>query len=384
MHPEVKRLLYETDTLGRVIWACADKEPPLPGRSLEDYVPTKKALSSLNMFIRDVIHYLYKRYDPPAFASQLAMVDIVLASDALIRNNERPTLLDYYVQHVKGNSVFKRLSALYPNMPLTRKAVHRVLTSKVPQTYQQTQANRYSRAYGARAHKSNRYPRTVAMYMDYLVRYPLMRPELRELLIKTKQDPDSYYSRDITHKLITFLLERQYSEWKYCPKNKNQIRDIIDYFEMTGRAFGDAAVEAAYGRSLHTLWKHKEHVARADARKNAMQDAEPWSPSGLKSTSFVENETTIQFIELLTPVDLYEEGEAMCHCVAGYYGRCQSGETAIFSARSGSGKRLMTIEVNLKRKAIVQARGKHNRDTTVIENKGILWFANLNRLIVNI
>ena len=60
--------------------------------------------------------------------------------------------------------------------------------------------------------------------------------------------------------------------------------------------------------------------------------------------------------------EMADEGEAMHHCVhkMGYYKRPES---LILSAKDKSGKRIETIEVNLKTYKVVQSRGVNNSST---------------------
>src|SRR6266567_2354489 len=57
------------------------------------------------------------------------------------------------------------------------------------------------------------------------------------------------------------------------------------------------------------------------------------------------------------------EGRAMRHCVYSYANRCRRGETTIWSLRmriNGEEKRMATIEVDPRRRSIIQARTKCN------------------------
>jgi PcfJ-like protein len=68
--------------------------------------------------------------------------------------------------------------------------------------------------------------------------------------------------------------------------------------------------------------------------------------------------------ELLTSQSLVIEGRALRHCVAIYGGRCARRQTAIWSMQvenKTGRRRLLTIEVDLPKRMIWQARGKSNR-----------------------
>jgi hypothetical protein len=93
-----------------------------------------------------------------------------------------------------------------------------------------------------------------------------------------------------------------------------------------------------------------------------------WHQSGIQGYHFMEKgeeydrEWTIR--ELLDSDDLYADGRAMRHCVYTYADRCRRGETTIWSLRlrvKEGEKRVATIEVNPRRRAIVQVRAKCNQ-----------------------
>ena len=71
-----------------------------------------------------------------------------------------------------------------------------------------------------------------------------------------------------------------------------------------------------------------------------------------------------QLLELTNGAQLRTEGAALHHCVASYADRCWRGTSRIWSLRVRRGdnvRHVMTIEVDVKRRAVVQARGWRNR-----------------------
>ncbi len=71
-----------------------------------------------------------------------------------------------------------------------------------------------------------------------------------------------------------------------------------------------------------------------------------------------------QMMELTNSAQLRREGAALHHCVASYAGRCCRGMSRIWSLRFLRGEKVrhvLTVEVDLKRRAVVQARGWANR-----------------------
>ena len=71
-----------------------------------------------------------------------------------------------------------------------------------------------------------------------------------------------------------------------------------------------------------------------------------------------------QLMELTNGAQLRTEGTALHHCVASYADRCRRGASRIWSLRVQRGeevRHVLTIEVDMKRRAVVQARGWGNR-----------------------
>jgi PcfJ-like protein len=96
-----------------------------------------------------------------------------------------------------------------------------------------------------------------------------------------------------------------------------------------------------------------------------------WHPSGLRpmviempSEDPERPPTTWEIVELTTSGALRAEGHTLHHCVASYAGRCRRGESQIFSIRrhgAGSSRSMATVEVDPRRRSVVQARAVWNR-----------------------
>lgn len=74
-----------------------------------------------------------------------------------------------------------------------------------------------------------------------------------------------------------------------------------------------------------------------------------------------------QIVELTNSAQLREEGAALHHCVASYAHLCHRGSSSIWSLRIWQGEKIrpvLTIEVDPKRRVVIQARGKANRSVS--------------------
>jgi hypothetical protein len=96
-----------------------------------------------------------------------------------------------------------------------------------------------------------------------------------------------------------------------------------------------------------------------------------WAPSPLRPMLMEEPSQqpsappiVWQLMELTNGAQLRTEGTALRHCVASYADRCWRGASRIWSLRALRGdevRHVLTLEVDMKRRAIVQARGWGNR-----------------------
>lgn len=98
-----------------------------------------------------------------------------------------------------------------------------------------------------------------------------------------------------------------------------------------------------------------------------------WQASGIKPLYLKEFENgkpvVYKTVELLNSISLFDEGNVMHHCVAGYDEDCKYNDIAIFSLQKETiGKsitRLATIEIGLKQRQIFEAKAKYNDEPSV-------------------
>ena len=96
-----------------------------------------------------------------------------------------------------------------------------------------------------------------------------------------------------------------------------------------------------------------------------------WKPSPLRPLTLEDAShdpsrpaTLWHFTELTSGIQLRAEGTALRHCVATYADRCWRGASRIWSLRAqreGRLRHVLTIELDVRRRAVVQARGWANR-----------------------
>lgn len=144
--------------------------------------------------------------------------------------------------------------------------------------------------------------------------------------------------------------------------------------DAEGRAVALGPVEPSLslrGRTPNSVRRLVEAFHRDLARRSHVFYA--WAPSDIRGASFVEEVVrgdppraerhlwTVR--ELCSTAELTAEGRALRHCVSTYAAACRAGGTSIWSLRveSAAGmRRAVTVEVDLRRRLVRQARGSCN------------------------
>lgn len=105
-----------------------------------------------------------------------------------------------------------------------------------------------------------------------------------------------------------------------------------------------------------------EKQRKEEERKRAMEAEKDYSERISKFIGLCIVGNGIEIKPLESVFDFFKEGEAMHHCVYtnGYYNNKNS---LILSAKDTNGKRIETIEVDLKKFSVVQSRGVCNKNT---------------------
>lgn len=120
------------------------------------------------------------------------------------------------------------------------------------------------------------------------------------------------------------------------------------------------------GRTLAALLRDVAATGEAE-RRAPRRPPVSWARSPLHEFRLTDPRERVWTItELLSSQELIQEGKAMRHCVATYTPRCLRRRTSIWSlaVENRDGRfRVATIEVDLVKRAIIQARGKCDRPT---------------------
>ena len=155
-----------------------------------------------------------------------------------------------------------------------------------------------------------------------------------------------------------------------------QIAPMIDYIQAVRHDWSqEGAVElgspepafSIKGRTVQSMLRLMRDWHRSLGGSSASFS---WARSPLEPLLFEEprNGSEIprrwQMMELTDSAQLRREGAALRHCVGSYAGRCYRGTSSIWSLRLWQGEKIhhvLTVEVDPKRRAVIQARGLANR-----------------------
>lgn len=208
-----------------------------------------------------------------------------------------------------------------------------------------------------------------AMPPSHLARKLLYDNEC-EHLIKTKQYGLAHllkYKRDTTTQryahAINIVVRNQYkikdaSMWL-------DYLDLLEYFHLDTHN-SHYVCPKDLQKEHDTLCRRKKRIEEKRRIEERKKEAAMWEEkyAKMKGAYFgicFGNEN-IQISVITSVADMAEEGEKLHHCVytMGYYKKERS---LILTARDTNGKRLETIEIDLKTLQIVQSRGLQNKPT---------------------
>ena len=114
-----------------------------------------------------------------------------------------------------------------------------------------------------------------------------------------------------------------------------------------------------------------------------------WPSCGIAGFERIEGpegaQKIIRIDEIVTSAELLQEGRTLRHCVASYARSCAQGVVAIFSLKVDGGggfDRRLTIEIDLRSKRVVQARGRFNAMPQPVDERYLRGWASQRGLIV--
>lgn len=145
------------------------------------------------------------------------------------------------------------------------------------------------------------------------------------------------------------------------------IHTLADYLRMCDELHVTPTLYSSYLKQTHDIMSrnHKIQVSAEQAKIFAENYAE--------FQSYKDTEYSVIAPE--TPADLQKEGDNLNHCVASYIKRVVDKECLILFLRKTIAPLESLVTMEIRNKAIVQAKGQHNRHITDVERNAIIKFA---------
>ena len=283
--------------------------------------------------LKSIIRYSFALYETPAFLENSFF------------GFEKKYML-WYIQLGKGKSV-KALSQM--PLSLTNKMAHEF--KNAPDIFEANQALRYAQALGFGAS------------------------------IKT--------AKVIGFSRLSIIIDSEEKFWVtvvqfFAKESELQVKELESVLDYLMFKFRENQSFSMKGRTKKALLNQAIEWEREVYRKE-IGEILNWETSGIRPLYIekIENNKKVVYktVELRNSIELYEEGNEMHHCIAEYDIDCVDGESAVFSLRKETEEepinRLVTIEVCLKEKQIIEAKAKFNEEPNNIALNLIeLWVNN--------
>jgi len=162
-----------------------------------------------------------------------------------------------------------------------------------------------------------------------------------------------------------------------------KVEEMVDYIR---EQFNQNAAYSMKGRTITSILRQTQEWHQTLNRRFNRGGNYIWKSSGIEGFLWEEGTGVkvriYEIQELLSTNELKAEGAKQKHCVASYDTRCHKGQCAIFTLKSeefGMMETLITLEIDLNSKTIVQARGKYNRTMQPKEKHLVtMWAQNEN------
>lgn len=140
-----------------------------------------------------------------------------------------------------------------------------------------------------------------------------------------------------------------------------------DYLHMCDDLHVAPILYSSYLKQTHDIMSrnHKIQVSAEQAKK--------FTENYTEFQPYKDNDYSVIAPE--TPADLQKEGDNLNHCVASYIKRVVDKECLILFLRKTIAPLESLVTMEIRNKAIVQAKGQHNRHITDAERNAIIKFA---------
>lgn len=326
--------------------ACVAKEHTFFIRTIEDWKPKGRSAEKL---FASLVHHLFAKYPVPSCMTSLWF------------DSENKVARNWFIDVGQGKNASKL--SHFP-VPITKKEAH--YFTKAPSKLTFIAAIRYgqAKAVGATTNFANN-------------------------LIKTDLGKYLYPKEEFWKEVIAFLVRNNPTA------TAHQLEIVVEYIwnqkfvkrwgqNSKGEVVAKSPTEPNFnlkGKTWDSLWRRAFEWFKVVGfiRKTSQE----WAHF-IVENNYIKAKTGQCFVfeQLLTKQELFEEGKNMNHCVGSYSEDCKKSDSAIFSLQNvlSRGKSLVTVEVNPKKREIVQASRRFNNYPSAAEIKIIEEWAKQNDL----
>ncbi len=326
--------------------ACVAKEHSFFIRNIKNWKP--KGRNSQKLFT-SLVKHLFVKYDIPSCLTSLWFA------------SENKLARTWFIDIGQGKNVSK---VNHFPVPITKKEAH--YFTKSPSKFTFIEAIRYGQA------------KTAGATNTFINR-----------LNKTDLGKYLYPKEEFWKEVIVFLVRNN-------PKaTAEELEIVVEYIwnqkfaKLWGQNTKGQVVQKnpsepnfnLKGKTWNSLWKRAFEWFKVVGI--IRKEPQEWAHFIIEN-NYIKAKTGQCFVfeQLLTKQELFEEGKKMNHCVGSYSEECRTSQSVIFSMQNvlSRGKSLVTIEVNPKRRQIIQTSRRFNDSPSVFEKEIIREWAKQNDL----
>jgi hypothetical protein len=338
-----------------VLWRLANAKWLRP---LEDWKPKGKGADTQ---FRSLVDHLLVEYRMPAFLYQMFNKVEGRWGEAARRRHRAPPQhppndrhIDLFIQVAQGASLYKVVKAGGLPTPMTKRMCHAFMQSSANSTLIEAVRRVQVEAFGG----------------DLRLLHTLLSTRLGREFRPNEPFWATVIQWFCNHSMI----------------DTAQVGPLMDYITHRRAEETDFSMK---GRSPLAMLRGMEawHGVLAHVRK---LHGKPFEPSGFDAGRWeykrrLPSGGSVPIVwtmtEILASKELATEGRAMKHCVYSYGRSIESGNTSIWSLQK-DGERVLTVEVQNRQFAVVQARGKLNRSANPAQRRHLQHWADDNGLDV--
>lgn len=146
---------------------------------------------------------------------------------------------------------------------------------------------------------------------------------------------------------------------EYLANNKVWEGDYIDYLRDLTKIGAITDKKALYPKNFRKAHKKTNELVQIADSKELMDG---FIKSYNKHKKYIYEDSNFMIKPVKEPIELYKESEKLGHCVRTYDTEVSDGKTEILFIRKTNSKNKPYYTLELKRKKVIQVRGKNNKE----------------------